>query len=248
MVVGSDKNIEIIGDIAITINDSPLQRVNSIKTLGVMIDSKLNFIQQANKVARNCNFTLSKLYPIKNMLSFESRLLLANAMIVSKLRYAAVVWSDSNKKVVSINNKVLRTVARFVLGKRKYDNVSDDINYVLEWLSCMYYYNFEVLKTCFQIVNSTCPDHFVNHIITEDPIIVNTRNNQYFIPNIKKNTLWGESSFRFKASKLWLNIPIEIQQEKCLITFKRMLYAYLLTLQIKNTIHIYDDDNCNDVD
>ena len=53
MVVTRRKRKEIT-DVSIYLNNKPLEQVNNIKYLGIIIDSKLNFRQQIIQTSRKC--------------------------------------------------------------------------------------------------------------------------------------------------------------------------------------------------
>jgi hypothetical protein len=243
MIVGKKSKIAEIGDISVKLNDKNIKRVRSLKVLGTIFDEFLDFTTQTKTVIKKCYATLSLLYPIRKLLNVESRTILANSLILSKLKYAGIVWSINNKNIQKQVDKMIRIAARFVFCKRKYDKVSDEINFNLEWLNCKYCFKFEVLKLAYKINEGSCPDYFKNYLVLDNPKEVTTRNCNYFIPNFKAKSSWGESTFKMIGSNLWLNLDNEIKQASSFAIFKIKLYAVLLNNQIADTANINDIDN-----
>jgi hypothetical protein len=224
-----------VRDISASFNNKNLKRVNSVKVLGVIFDDKLDFLEQCNQVIRKCNASLSLLYPIRSILSVQSKITLVTSLILSKLQYCSIIWSNSNKKVIKEVDKMYRKLARFIFNIRKYDKVTKVINEELEWLDCNFNFQFEIIKLCYKVENNLCPYLFRNFLELDNPSIVKTRSKSYYKSNLKYRTPWGEATVKVIASNLWLNLPHEIQKSESFPIFKSRAYAHLLTRQIQNS-------------
>src|SRR5665811_1464743 len=88
MIIGNPKSIANLGNVKIHINGCPINRVNCMKILGLLIDDKLQFTTHSESVSKKCNSILWKLFPIQNVLSIQSKTLLINAYIMSIINYA----------------------------------------------------------------------------------------------------------------------------------------------------------------
>jgi hypothetical protein len=122
-----------------------------MKILGVLINCNLDWHLHLKKASKSCHYSLSLLYPLRNVLSYDSRKLLATALTLSHLNYNSCVWyncSSQNRKTI---DTLIRNVARYVSCKGKHDSVSSEINTVLKWLNCKYRLQFEILKLAFPV-------------------------------------------------------------------------------------------------
>jgi hypothetical protein len=77
----------------IKVNGHALQLVNSVKILGLHINHNLDWASHMKTINSKCYSALSMIYPIKNLISLESRKILAKSLVLSKLYYVACVWS-----------------------------------------------------------------------------------------------------------------------------------------------------------
>jgi hypothetical protein len=100
----------------ITVNGHVIKLVNSVKILGLNIDENLDWSNQMKSVDRKCYAALNLIYPVRNLISLESRKLLAESLVLSKLYFAPCVWFKSSKSIEYQVNKIIRSASRFALG------------------------------------------------------------------------------------------------------------------------------------
>jgi len=82
LTLGNFKHVNV-ADIKLSMNGCLLKRAEQVKVLGCIIDDKLNWHKQANNVSKKCHLALSPLYPLRNILSFNSKLLIVNSIVLS---------------------------------------------------------------------------------------------------------------------------------------------------------------------
>jgi len=246
MVVGKKQVCKIVNP-NLTISNTVIKRVSQIKTLGVILDENMTFLPHANRVISLCYGMLGQLYPIRFVLNHDSRKKLAESLILSKLRYCNTIWLNKSEYIVKLVNRVTRATARFVLCKRKYDHITADINFNLEWLNCKFLYKYDTLVMIRKLINGCGPNIFLQYFSINDCDIMSTstRGRDYHTPNLACRREWGQSSFRFNGLCLWMNLPIEIKETTSITLFKKLLYSYLLTEQINQSTTIDDEDNFN---
>jgi hypothetical protein len=74
-----------------------------IKVLGVLLDDKLNWIKQVNKVKRSSMNATRNLHRINHLLPIKEKVNLYNALIVPHFDYADIAWGGCGK----INSRIL---------------------------------------------------------------------------------------------------------------------------------------------
>jgi hypothetical protein len=171
----------------VRINGQPIKRVESMKILGVLIDCHLNWNKHLAKVTRNCNYSLSQLYPLRSVLSFASRKTLAMALTISHLNYCSSIWMNCSSQNRQSVDCLLRRAARFVCSKDNFDPVSRDFTDNLEWLNCRNRTKFETLKLAFAMFHGTGPKYFSNYLCLE-AASRSTRSKSYFRPSLHVNS------------------------------------------------------------
>jgi hypothetical protein len=125
-----------------------------------------------------------------------------------------------------------------VICRGKFDSVTNEINNSLKWLSCKFGLRFEILKLAFNMIHGSCPDYFNGYLCTN--------NGSSSIQHELIRSSWGERSFRYSASKLWFELPHELQTCDSYVRFKSLLFNFLIGTQ-QSEFNSHDDDNCCDL-
>jgi hypothetical protein len=105
-------------------NDAIIQECETLKCLGLVIESTLSSEAHITAMTRACHIRINRFYKIKDFLPDVNRIMLSQALVFSLLNYMSSTWSGAVAKNLKIAEKVIRSVARFVTGKRKYDSIS----------------------------------------------------------------------------------------------------------------------------
>src|SRR5664279_4282078 len=93
---------------------------SEVKSLGVIIDSRLSFKAHVNAVAKACNYHIWALRHIRPLLSQDVAHTLACSMVISKLDYCNAVLQGAPKTTVAILQRVQNSLARLVLQHKKF--------------------------------------------------------------------------------------------------------------------------------
>ena len=123
MIIASKNRISNFSDVSIVINNVIIGTCNSIKCLGLTIDNTLSWDCHINMVKR-CYSNLNSLCKIKNYISFESRILVGQALIISIINYMSTIWCTTSVSNLKSIENVIRSVARFTTDKRKFDSIA----------------------------------------------------------------------------------------------------------------------------
>jgi len=247
LVLAKPYTLSKLPNFEVRINNTKIVKVETLKVLGLTIDPKLEFTYHANLVSKKCNSILFSYYPIRKLLSMESKLLLVNAYVLSSIDYVYAIWGNGCSKTKKIVDKILRSAARFIYNVKKFDPISHEINHELEWLNPKYRHQYETLKFAFKIVHNLVPDMFLNYLLLNDPNTLCTRNKSYVSVNTINNTShkYIEKSVKFNASKAWINLPDIIKNCTSFKIFKKLTMSYLLTKQLSdNEPALHDLNTC----
>ena len=120
------KNSHDLDAIHLKINGVDIDRINSIRFLGVTIQKNLKWTEHINNVANKVAKVNSVLYRMKYILPERVKLQIYNALAVSHLTYGIVAWGDTSrsllKRLFILQKKCLRTIAN-----AKYNSHTDPL-------------------------------------------------------------------------------------------------------------------------
>ena len=135
MIIGNPRKLKQFATVQLIANDSPLERVQTFKYLGVVIDDNLSWKSHMEKLQGKVLQRLGILRRIKHLLPRHARTIFVNTMITSIMEYGSLVWGDKDNKVLMDNIQVLHNkAAKLVLGRPMLSSSSDALK-TLSWLT-----------------------------------------------------------------------------------------------------------------
>lgn len=233
MMICNKKSVKYVEDVVVNLEGKLMKKVKHIKMLGVCIDYELKFKLHCEKVTEKCNYALWSLNPLKCILDIKHKIIVVQALVMSIIKYACPVWLVGSNNLKCVDN-IIRKCARFIYNKSKFDNISDEINVDLEWLNATNCCKFEIIKLAVNMNNNVCPKYFYQYLCHDEREIRSTRRSDYVEPNILYHNGIMKKSFLFRASKLWLNLPVVISEKSnnmSMIEFKKQVKDMLLNVQ-----------------
>ena len=91
MIIGNSRKLKEFANIQLIANDTPLERVQNFKYLGVVIDENLSWKSHIEKLQLKVSQRLGILRRIKHLLPKHARIIFVNTMITSLLDYGSLV-------------------------------------------------------------------------------------------------------------------------------------------------------------
>lgn len=211
----------------IEIGGELISQVENAKSLGIIMDEQLRYVDHVNMKIRNAFYRLKVLYGIRKYLTVKVREILTESLVLSQFNYADIVYGP---RLLSVTKKSIQRVqnacVRFCydipkrshitpyLNERKLLNMENrrkshlayTVRKVIEFQKP--YYLFEKLKW----VKDT----------QKRPLRPCTK---LSIPHHK--TAFYRGCFKFAAA----NLPPPLREPMTLFKFKKLLQKHLLTVQ-----------------
>ena len=217
----------------LSLNGQSITYCDSLKILGVSIDSTLSWTKHCQETSRKCFAALSKLRKHNDSLPRNTKLLLAKSLVFPHLEYCAGLFLDLT---VELNIKLRRcknAALRFATGLRKYDHITS--TYVdHEILSFSSRRNYVCLCLLANVLRFSSPrylrekfafrpgDKFGSRRCSElDLVIQHARLECY------------KQSFTIGVARLWNELPDSIRKYYREPRFKPLLLKYFLTRESK---------------
>jgi len=146
------------------------------------------------------------------------------------------VWGTAPDKYLKEAEKVIRSLARLVLGRRKYDSVANSVKTDLEWFMPKNMYIYRTLCMMFKLVRLNNVPFFEGYFSKVcERHDHSTRNSNYnYVSSFNPYSEFAKNSFNYSATTLWnnvVNLQPELKQVQNFIVFKRKLKTRLLELQ-----------------
>ena len=131
-------------------NSEPIERVNTKKIWGIHFNENLPQSYHVNNVIQSSYVTLRRLRQFKRFTPYKVRKSLAKTLLISKIRYFLVVYSQLPKYQIHRLQKTQNRVASYVLGRYFKE---DDLIKTLSWLPVTELMDFSIANCCFSALH-----------------------------------------------------------------------------------------------
>ena len=217
----------------IVIDNIPLDIKESVKFLGITLDSHLSWSQHVNNVSSSIAKGIGILYKLKRFLLEHSLLVIFNALILPYINYCNIIWGNCGKTKLD-HILLLQKKAARICTKSSYLSHSNPLFYqlkifnihdinVLQVATFMYKYHYEMLPPVFDnffLYNSNLhqyPTRTCNNIHLSNPKL-----------------LLAHKSLRHHGPDIWNTLPNSLKQIHIFSSFKRSIKQMLLNQYITN--------------
>ena len=202
----------------LTMEGDQIEQVNEFKYLGVIIDQHLTWKGHIDMISSKISQTIGYIYRIKKFLPNSSLILLYNSLILSNFDYCCTIWGTSAECNINKLQKMQNRYARLVL-KADIRTSHTLMLSQLGWQSIKQRINYQFNIFTFKIINDLAPRYLKPLIRIKDLPIVTRNAKSLYIKTPK--TEYYNRSFHVHASKLWNQLPVDVQTIPSLDMFKK---------------------------
>ena len=241
------KHETAIDSFTLKYDDTPLQRVKSIKFLGVYIDESLNWSTHLAHVAKKLANVNGVLYQIRKTVPRILLVSIFNALIQSHLSYGISVWGcggDTAKlqKLFVAQKKAIRTVFGVRrIKKHLVGNTKSTFN-ENNTLTVHNLYVKSVLSETYPIM------YYTNHprSLSDNFNVSNVDNQRFMVPRVHYSK--NHKNFYYYVPKLWnlIRSSCEFPKNfKSVKTFKNAIKKFILKYQSLGKRNEWEPANVN---
>ena len=220
------RTLHNVPDHTLTIETETIQRVESTKFLGIIIDESLSWSEHLNFTRKKISSGIYAINASKHLLSQQHLKTVYYTLIHPYLNYGTILWASSSKthmrKLQIMQNKAIRAITL-----SKYNASASPIFKTLGILPVDDIYKFQLSTFMYMHVAHMLPaslmDFFTPNINVHDH---NTRHR--LDPHVRNsNSLLTVQSFLHKAPEIWYQLPQTIKQSITKISFMTKMRKYL---------------------
>ena len=216
------------------IGDTCIRFSETVKLLGVVLDTHLTFDSHVNKVVSESFYHLKNVSKIKRYLTLAETEKVIHAIVTSKLDYCNALLNESKSATVTKLQKVQNYAARLVKNLPGNIPVTDTVLQDLHWLSIRQRTLFKVLLLVHKFFIGASPAYFTEILIVQDSV-------ERLLATRFMNTTGGRKSFSYTSSRAWNRLPKTLRLLNDSMKFKQSLKTVLFnnTNNISQSVHLY---------
>ena len=196
----------------------PLSR--DVLNLGMILDHKLSFGPQIDRVICACYQLLRDISSIRRFLTEDEIKSLVNSVVVARIDNCNSVYAGLSAHHILRLQRLQNSCARVIYGVGRRNHVSELLK-KLHWLPIRQRIVFKVLCLIFKCIHGTAPSYLSD-------ILPLTHENRFVrIPRTK--TSYGDQAFSRLGPMYWNALPTHIRIIPGIVTFKSKLKHYLFS-------------------
>ena len=229
MLVGTRQKLSQLPPLLhLKLDNTSIPISDSVKNLGVVLDSSLAMTNFVSATARACYFHLRRISQIRKYLTTEATTKLVVSLILSRIDYCNSLLSGLPNSTIHTLQRVQNNAARLILKKKKSDHITPLLK-SLHWLPVDLRIHYKILSLCYKSLNNSAPIYLSNslHLYTpsrhlrsaSDPLRLQT-------PRTKLST-FGPRSFSAYGPHIWNTLPLSLRLKPSLSSFQSALKTYL---------------------
>ena len=210
------------------IGTTEIKRVTEARYLGIIIDDRMTFRPQYDKLVKKLKEAINSLICTRNILNFKAKMMLYNALFRSHLEYAAITYYDKLKgNQIEVLKKLQKKAVRLVY-RAPINCHTKKLFYYSEIIPVDKLYHFEAVKLMFKNKNELYKNKqpkTINEILTKECITRETRqSNDYY--KIKINNEYKKGQAIYNITQEWNNADLELKQSGNIKILKRSIKEY----------------------
>ena len=224
------KSTHQIRSVKVYMYKSPLKVKDSVKYLGVTIDSRLNFDDHINLLRGKISRSIGVLSKIRHVLPVEALQNLYYSLIHPHLLYGIIIWGNTYKTYLKRLTTLQNRAVKISVGAHWRDNTANCF-VQLQVLKLTELFTHEVAKFMYKYTSKNLPPSFSFFTSVASVHIRSTRlaSSQYslYLPRYKTLTL--QRNIKFQGVKIWNSVPLEIKKlsfNRFKIQYKHLLSNY----------------------
>ena len=211
----------ILGGVALSFSDS-------IKFLGVTIDTNVNFGVHGSHILRRLSMALGAMRKLSYYAPHSVILSVYYSLFYCHLTYAVIVWGNSSANLVRKISSLQRQAVRLLDWYSPYS----DIFTRFRLLEFKFIYKYFCVVALFNILRG-CNTYFSGRI--ENTQVSHSHDTRgvadFALTNIRCRTACSQRNFLFHAISLWNDLPLLIRQLPNIHQFKRDVKIHYLAEQ-----------------
>jgi hypothetical protein len=199
LLIGTPKQRSKVLSTSIMFQGAELQPTAEARNLGIIFDSDLTFTSHISSLCRSSFYHIRQLRQIRSCLDTNSAVILANALVSSKLDYCNSLYYNLPKSTIHRLQRVQNSLARAVVPSVRYtDHITPTLRN-LHWLPIEQRITFKIASLTFKTLHYKQPTYLLEllHPMATPRTLRSSNQNLLDIPFIKSEI--GRRSFSFAA-------------------------------------------------
>jgi len=227
LLVGSKQQRTKILSSSVTFQGNILSPSQTVRNLGVNFDSDLTLTKHISSVCSSSYHVIRQLRQIRSSLDHKTSVLLANALVSSKLDFCNSLYyglpQSSTHRLQLVQNSLARVVCPHI---KRHDHISPTLR-KLHWLPITSRITFKISLITYKTLHYKSPSYLHSLLVPYNPSRTLRSSDKLLltVPPIKSSA--GRRSFFFAAPTIWNSLPLSLRSSTTIQSFRSQLKTHL---------------------
>jgi hypothetical protein len=227
LLIGTPQQRAKVLSATITFKGALLKPSTDARNLGILFDSNLSFQKHISTICRTSFYHIRQLRQVRPSLDTGSTIVLANALVSSKLDYCNSLYYNLPKTTLNRLQRVQNSLARVVVPSTRFtDHITPTLR-KLHWLPVNDRITFKIASLTFKTLNHHQPAYLFELLQPDIPTRILRSATQKLLKVPRTKTKIACRSFSFSAPTIWNSLPLSIRESPSLVVFHSRLKTYL---------------------
>ena len=202
---------------SVTVDGCTIMTSTQVRSLGVTIDAGLVFSSHISQLVRTSYYQLRQLRSIRGSLSVDSCHTLVRALILSSLDYCNGLLYVSSAELIGKLDGVMRSAARLILKRQRFDHISTLMRNQLHWLDITARIRYKMCVFAFRCLKNTAPRYLSDYCIPVATLsgrshLRSAASGSLFVPACRTVSITiGARAFAVACPKSWNSFPQDLR-------------------------------------
>jgi hypothetical protein len=229
-IAGSKNTLTFLDTVSLNVCGSDVTPTETVKNLGVHLDSSLTMSDHITSICRALNYQLRNIWRIRKYITKDTCNHAIRSLILSRLDYSnSLLYGISSKdtqKLQKIQNRAARLI--FQVGRREH---TSPLIKELHWLPVKERITYKTLLLVYKSLNELAPAYLADILNIYTPPSgcrhLRSHTDSTRLTCYRTHNTSGDKAFINSAPKLWNNLPITLRQSNSISEFKSKLKTHL---------------------
>jgi len=193
---------------------------DSVKNLGLMIESRLTWDAHARSVSAKVFAGLRNMWPVARFMPLETRELLVKSLLLPHLTYCCPVFGQLSAAVKKVFEKAFKACIRFLYCVGRYESISSHVSRLLG-RDLFVYFDYLSSTFLYRVIISKQPDYIYDDLVFGS----SARTLNLVLPRNNRDVV--NASFFVRGVAEYNALPAVVKRKFSITGFKRACKAHL---------------------
>ncbi|XP_072046983.1 uncharacterized protein [Amphiura filiformis] len=226
------QTLSTLSPIELKVGDSIIKPSDTVRNLGIILDSRLSMTPHINSMISSISFQLRNIRRIKRFLDHDTLHAVVRALVLSHFDYGNALFYRAKSKDLDRLQSLQHKAVKLIFSAARRDSPSP-LMHKLHWLPLRERINFKVCLYIFKCLEGSAPQYLIDLVSLKQPhsgLVTRSSMDKTQITSHVGRIQIADRAFQAAAPALWNCLPRNIREARSITSFKKLFkshfYAY----------------------